>query len=843
MSENSLDSLDYDPLRDIKDIFANQEYSSEFSLGELINTTKLYKNHLYKNIDDLKVKNKKSTKSEIKIIPHETLVHNFKDLSSSIDAFHSKNISLMKNLNNIQTSKKNLNESIKYFSTLETVKDEYKILNDYLKAEDYIQVLPIFENYSQHLAKLSLEYKNVVDLNDINRFNGIYDKLELKCKTYTKQLFDDENLDTNSATADNSPEINGSSRIDISQQQFQSLLKIIDLFQDKTILNSIQNWIIDNNLLFEFKQIFNVDEIEVTSLENLDRRFIFFKKILTSFMSKYEDGGSNWFPSEFKLSLKLTKRFCELTAEDLEIILKREFNSVTSSVENDSSDLFISSLEKCLEFEKYVKLKFKNQLISEDISCKFKPYISIWIKKQEDMISKKVKQYLSDPKMDTHGSKDMIIPSSMDLFRTYKNILNESLQLITPSIKVDGNEINNNDKIFEKLAKIYYNGIELYEKQIIDPVVVRNYKEAIENTKLQDIIEYTILVINTCDYLVTTIDDLSSKLQDYCQKEKYKINIDDLLSKNKQSLIKLINFNINSVLMNEIISKEIEFVFKEFLHVNWSKATSNVVTNRYISSLSKILSNEKSSSLLKASNLFYKEIYIYNLFDKVVNHIIRNLIECMVKILSNKAISNSDSIIKLWSIDIPEVIEFLIKFPTIQINNITATNSGMKRSAETTKKELNNKLGNFVKLLNSDIENYTEKFIELTFNCDNSVVWLYMLKLKEYKDINQIVNLWNKQAVDKSLKADSNNWFIFNMSDFLQDGFIDYNNNLYFESIKVKDSIDLWNKFLSETIKISEFKKSSTTQKRVISPLVSNDKQQLQQQGLQQKIGMFWNSM
>ena len=857
MVENSLDSLEYNPLVDIKEILLNQENKHDFSLEEVINTTKLYKTYLHKKLQEAKQAETEKVNENVIKISNEDLKTQFKDLSISIDKFHSENKSLMRNMRDIQTSKNNLTTTIKYYNALETVRKEYDYITKFLKIENYIEILPVFKEYSENLEHLINEYGNVVDFKEINKFKEVYDNLELKSKRYIKQLFQAQQYPTNQET--NSEEVESDSNIiDISKTQFQSLLKIINLFQDKTILKSIDNWIIDSNLLFEFKQIFNVnDEVEVTSLENLDRRFIFFKKILSNFMIKYEDHENSWFPSESKLSLKLTETFCKLTAEDLEIILKREFESNNSAITEESgsasnnSDLFMASLEKCLEFEKYVKLKFKNQLVTDAISSRFKPYISIWINKQEDVIRKKISQYLADPKLSSDGSKDMIIPSSMDLFRTYKNILNESLQLIKSSNNESSSNPNeyNNDRVFKKLAKIYHNGINSYQKQIIDPLIIKNYKETIVNTKIQEIIDYTVLVVNTCDYLVTTLEDLSLKLQDYCQEEKYKNRIDDLLSSNKQALMKVINYNISTVLMNEIIGKELEFVFKEFQHVNWNNAASNVNTSRYVSSLNKILTNEKSCSLIKITSLFYKEIYIYNLFDKLVNYIIRNFLDSMVKILTTKTTTTTTSsnnnknsaIIKLWSIDFPEIIDSLQKYPANHITNISATANGMKRCSETTLKELNNRLGNFVNLLNTDLGEYTDKFIELTFNCDNSIIWLYLLKLKGLQNSNEIIDLWKNQAVGKGLKSNSNQWFIFTMTKFLQDGFIEYNNKLYVESIGPNNTTDPWKKFLKEIIQVVEFKKTIPQQQRVVSPSTNNTQQQ--QQGIQQKIGMLWNSM
>jgi len=832
MSSTDLESLNYDAAADLAQLLNGQEEMPDFSFKELINTTKLYKNHINEQLvgfegSRLKTGENKNTDDK------DDLRKKFSTISTKIDEFHRSNLSTMNHIRDLHNTKQNLHDSIEYYELLGYVdKENLRILN-MLKAEDYISIKPLFNEYSRCLDLLMNKYAGITDQRQINKYNEIYDTLELRVKKYIKQLFQEINT------------------VEIDRIQFQSLLQIIQMFKDNTILKNIDFWIIDNNVLFEFKQIFNVnDEVEVTSLENLDRRFIFFKKLLNNFISNYEDGENAWFPSASELSVKITKRFCTISAEDLSVILHREFvDSKSSESSVNENDLFMESLEKCLEFEKYIKLKFKNKIITDELSSQFKPYISIWITKQEETINKSLTQYLANPKMSNDGAKDMIIPSSMELFRSYKTILNEFVNMISlhevSSKDSDAETILQNDKMLAKLAKIFYHGITKYQTQIIEPLVIKDYKAALASTKLQDIIDYTVLVINTCDYIVSTVDDMCTKLQDYCTDEKYKNKIDNYFNNNKQSLKRVITNNISLILMDEIITKELEFVFKEFKHVKWGETSSSVITNRYVASLTKILGNEKSCSLIKITNLFYKEVYIYNLYDKVVNYITKVFLESIVTILKNMNVSfeKRTEVLKLWETDMNEIVEFLSNYPLNNFTNISATHNGMKRCSETSRRELTIKILNFIGILTVDDldTDYTTKFEELTLGCDNSIMWLYLLDLKGIHDYSKITNMWNTQAVDKNYIPTSNNWFVFTMSKNLQNFFIDYNNRLYNETLKLGDADKEWKLFLTDIINVVEFKKVVNTpkQQRVASPTLESSPQQ----GLQQKIGMLWNSM
>lgn len=831
MDLTNLESLNYDPITDLVHILKGQEDMPDFSFKELINTTKLYKTYVNNQLSELGLSHSDSLKE------HDDkdkiqLRTDFDSISQKLREFHETNFNTMSHIRDLQKAKENLKDSINYYEVLDYVDEEFLKITDMLKREDYVSIKAVFNKYTQCLDLLTNKYTNITDEKTISKFNGIYDTLELRVKKYTKQLFQEKES------------------IEIEQVQFQALFQILQCFKDETILKNIELWIIDNNVLFEFKQIFNVnDEVEVTSLENLERRFIFFKKLLSNFISSYEESENSWFPLESEMSIKIAKRFCKISADDLSIILEREFvNTNGSEKGSNETNLFMDSLEKCLEFEKYIKLKFKNKVITDQLSSQFKPYISIWISKQEDTINKNLTQYLANPKMSDNGSKDMIIPSSMELFRSYKTILNEFVNMIslhdTPSKDDEDESIRANDKMLAKLAKIYHHGISKYQTQIIEPLVIKDYKATLANTKLQDIIDYTVLVINTCDYIVSTVDDMCTKLQDYCTDDKYKEKIDNYFNTNKQSLKKLITSNITLILMDEIIKKELEFVFKEFKHVKWGSTPASAITNRYVSSLTKILGNEKSCSLIKITNLFYKEVYIYNLYDKVVNYIAQQFLESMIHILTNMDVTldKRAEVLNQWSADMNEIVEFLSNYPLDNFTNISATHNGMKRCSETSKKELTSKVMNFVQLLSSDDldVSYTNNFEELTSGCNNSVVWINMLELRGISEKSKIVALWKTQDVGENFISTSDNWFVFSMSKNLQNTFIDYNNGLYAETLKLGDANKEWKNFLVDVIEVAEFKRLNTsTQKRVISPTPNSSSQQ----GLQQKIGKFWSGI
>lgn len=326
MDLTNLESLNYDPITDLVHILKGQEDMPDFSFKELINTTKLYKNYVNSQLSELGSLHSDSLK-EHDDKDKSQLRTDFDSISQKLREFHERNFNTMSQIRDLQKAKENLKDSINYYEVLDYVDEEFLKITDMLKREDYVSIKAVFNKYTQCLDLLTNKYTNITDEKTISKFNGIYDTLELRVKKYTKQLFQEKES------------------IEIEQVQFQALFQILQCFKDETILKNIELWIIDNNVLFEFKQIFNVnDEVEVTSLENLERRFIFFKKLLSNFISSYEESENSWFPLESEMSIKIAKRFCKISADDLSIILEREFVNTNGSEKGSNETKFVHGL-------------------------------------------------------------------------------------------------------------------------------------------------------------------------------------------------------------------------------------------------------------------------------------------------------------------------------------------------------------------------------------------------------------------------------------------------------------------------------------------------------------------
>lgn len=69
---------------------------------------------------------------------------------------------------------------------------------------------------------------------------------------------------------------------------------------------------------------------------------------------------------------------------------------------------------------------------------------------------KKFLSYMSEPKYPSNETESLVLPSSADLFRTYRSVLTQTLELI---------DNNANDSILTSLANFLVDGFKLTHKK------------------------------------------------------------------------------------------------------------------------------------------------------------------------------------------------------------------------------------------------------------------------------------------------------------------------------------------------------------------------------------------
>ncbi|CDO93692.1 unnamed protein product [Kluyveromyces dobzhanskii CBS 2104] len=580
------ESLEYDPLEDLQQIFSKEECLTD--IDKLVELTERYKIGLEDRVRESypSASNNELAENHYDFEKLFERINKTKTLSQITEATIAE---LTQDISHLDNAKKNITRSMTCFENLKILSDAYVNSKKYMEAEKYIEMCSPFK-VMHSLSESFQEYKCLDEfckfLNQIHRLES--DTL-LACERVTKEVLrDGSNSHYTSETMKN-----GICCLADSNKHFKE--KIVQLCLD--------------SLLYEIKEIFQIDD-EAGSLENLSRRYIFFKKVLNNFQSAFSD----YFPSEWEIPLKLTDFFFTMTSNDLRTLLKRDLSG------SASIDLFMQSLQTTLEFEKYISVKFSHKYEGKISTC-FEPHLKLWVRHQDTSLNAKMLTYLNETKLPTE-TESLVVPSSADLFRTYRNILSQTFSLI---------EGGNKTTIIIELAIFFVKWLNEYYEKILKPLLLA------DGTQIDDkneVIKYTVLLVNTSDYCATTIDQLQDKLCEYLEKDSSNINkVTNIFEPTRQKYMDLVSGGI-SLLLYRILGKDLEFVWREFTNTNW-ETTMVEDYSRYVITLQSILLPTASENTVFYSIVtrFNRDVYGWNFMDKTIDLITSSFETQIIKLL------------------------------------------------------------------------------------------------------------------------------------------------------------------------------------------------------------------
>lgn len=722
-------SIDYDPLDDITTIFAQRE--SLDNIDNFIIATKNHRINLTDSINNLNINTIAKDENDTNNINiDKTQIFNKILDINNISINTSKNIEILTNeISDLDICKKNLTTTMTFFQNLNILLLSFINCKKKLIDSNYIDILPHFKIMISLMDNTFINFKSVMEIS----------KLLSSIQSLKSQIFDSISLLFKKILSTNDPLNNTDNLSDIKNQLKLGACNIID--SDSSIKSKLIDQSI-NRMLFDINDIFNIND-EAGSLENLSRRYIYFKKVLNNFNNNY----SQFFDENWNMSMKLTETFIELTNKDLIILLKRQFTSTTSSSSSSdiSIDLFMNSLQSTLEFEKYIDIRFSQKIkIVSKLSKNFEPYMSLWIKHQEKIMNDKMITYMSEEKLtkndDDDDDNNLVIPSSADLFRTYRNILSQTMELIGNSTSKDNisSTLLTLSKFFTKFLIIYSNKV-LYPLLLPDNVPIENKDETVN---------YTVLLINTSDYCSITIQQLEDKLLEINQDndkikkithtfKKCATVYDELLSKS------------NKILLNGVISNELSFVWREFNNRDWS----NLIVedySRYMLTIKQTLQlnidgpNSKDNLLNNIIEKFNRDVYKWNFIDKVIDLLSEQFIKNIVNLLLPRLPFNNQhkrtyTINQVSTIGEQLLMDCDLLKQTLQ--SFTIFNNKRVQTHIDTNLE---KIHGFVRILITPVDSsddYFEAYKRLTKNNCKISVWAFIFALRGNP---WDINLWKK---------------------------------------------------------------------------------------------------
>lgn len=748
-----IESENYGPTSDVFELFNDAQSLDQ--LDVLLDYTNNYKQSIDTEIADNQRELQEYLKKEENVFNFDTAQETLNEIIQEVN----ENKQLSKNTQSVITemtsgikelddAKKNLVLTMTVLKRLQMLIIAYEQLEELINDRKYsgsVHLLGAVDELIEHFKT----YKSISEISELTK--NIH---QLKI-TLMDQIFQD--FEEALQNRDDS---------NLNECELRSCCEILDVlgleYHDRLV-----NWFC-NQQLREINSIF-VSGDEAGSLDNLSRRFLFFKKVLKT----YEDYYSTIFPESWNIGEELAIKFCKNTKDSIKQILSE------GSQGKMDVDLLLDSLQQSIDFEKYLNNKFhynksnresnndqdiydsSNSKFSRTISSAFESFLSVWVDHQNSFLNSKFLEFMSQPKLpQQHDQKTSsngqnehqnetpnqvnVISSSADLFRAYRHLLTQCCTLST------GQPLYDLSKLFTKWGLEYSNKI--LKTTLPPPGTVIN----------DEGIVYVTLVLNTADYCSTTIQQLEDKLIGLLE-EPFKEKID--FEAVKDSFLRLINQSIN--LLIHKISTEAEFSWREFSNSDWDALQQVNDQSRFIVSLKNIL-NENFTKILPK---FSRDIYTRNLCDKVVSLVISQFTYNMTKIKPIKIV-----VAEQLLLDLSLLKETFMRLP-ILTNQGTISSQHSKHVDKTV-----NKLETLLKLLltpdipqdglvenyfyligDKSVENFRKVLILKGLTADQIVKYTdnFKIQIKNHHNINQPDLIESSPILDKlNLTASPNSTII-----------------------------------------------------------------------------------
>lgn len=596
-----MNSFDYNPTDHLNKILKSSGSIEE--IPELLAYINAYKLQLNKQIQhDVTQYNSPIALNE----DTKKLIENIKTIKAKSADTQGSIVSLTSSIQELDNCKKNLVLLMTILKRLQMLIDANKTLNSIISSKHYKDILQLLSVVKELLTYFK-PYRSIDEINQLN----------LNILKTQNKLVDDIFIDFEDTIVN---------KLDNDQLFYGcEILELIDFkYKDKLL-----NWFY-NLQLKDIKSIFNNLD-EAGSLENLNRRYMYFNNTLASIHLNYMD----MFPKDWCIDLELSKIFCTITKQDLTSQLN---NSIPSSG-------LLDALTKTLDFEKNLNNIFKTQEFNQIILKVFEPYLSIWVNEQDKLLHAKFLEFYSVSQIPTEYSsaqshEDFLnvlrinnVPnvsnSSIELFKTFQKILSLIIKLSSGSILID-------------LAKLFVKYLHEFNSKILLPMIPNNLN-GIEPIK------YLTMILNTGDYILNNINDLQDRFTNLIDEPlKQTISFETI----KDVFIELINKSIQTLLLK--ISNDLQFSWRQFTNNNWNNMEQTVEISNYMIDYKQSLLDNCTLIL----PLIIREGYIRNFCDKLTELITISYLNSL-KLVTPLSIINVEQIMS----DIQNLKKLILDLP------------------------------------------------------------------------------------------------------------------------------------------------------------------------------------
>ncbi|MCJ1306432.1 Vacuolar protein sorting-associated protein 53 [Agyrium rufum] len=377
-----------------------------------------------------------------------------------------------------------------------------------------------------------------------------------------------------------------------------------------------------NTQLREYRQVFRGND-EAGSLENLSRRYSWFKRMLKT----YDEQHHAIFPPAWRVDEMLANAFCESTRDDFMGILSKAMARRTAGARQTLDvNLLLSCLQETLEFEHGLEKKFntssrmsidtfasadeKPSPFSHAISGAFEPYLSIWVDAQDRELSILMPRYRQAPLQapDEDFSAQMVIPSSTELFNFYRLTFAQCAKLSTGARLVE-------------LSKVFAKYLDLYAQQVLFFNI--SERPTGQTPSKVPTTEDIILVLNTADYCYTTCNQLEERIRSRVD-DGLKEEID--LQSQADAFMGVASASIRSLVRR--VEIDLEPVWREMRNIGLNKLQSVSDHSSYVDDMQRRITVRSSEILAMLHKSQYARAFCDNLVEFVSNDYVAAIIHC-----------------------------------------------------------------------------------------------------------------------------------------------------------------------------------------------------------------------
>lgn len=489
--------------------------------------------------------------------------------------------SMTSRIQDLDQYKKNLVLSMNILKRLQMLTSAYNTLAESAPQKNYKQLAGLLSATRELLAYFK-PYKSVSEIN----------QLHLLVAATLSKLVDDVFLDFDDLVRGH-----GKGHVADNLVHGCELLVMVDA----NLKDKLLTWFYDEQLK-DVNSIFHKSG-EAGLLDNIGRRYLYFENnTLKTLRSRY----LAFFPNEWKVDFELSKIFCKNTNEDVSELLRR-------SPKNASNVSTLDRLQSTLEFEKRLNDDFLTNEFSQSVSLAFEPYLQLWVTEQDKVLSRKLGELsgtqLPSEFQEPQNGDDFfttikinnvpnIAVSSTEVFKTLQKTLTQILRL-------------SNGKILIELSRLFVKFLIDYHNRILHPMLPQS------DTDLGSGIEpikYLTMLLNTGDYIVNNMDDISDKFSAVIHPQ-FRSRLPSY-EPAKDVYFRLINQSISLLLVK--ISNDLKLPWRRFANNNWD-ISERLQTSLYIQDVEHAIVQDNLRYILP---MVIRDSYIRSFCDRLVEMVV-----------------------------------------------------------------------------------------------------------------------------------------------------------------------------------------------------------------------------